>query len=449
MKHVFSRLISVMLVLAVLMGAVCSADEATEQKLEALYTLASSYIQVEDYEKAEPYLTRCLDYCSAESYPAICADVHLKLGCVYTIQKDYEKALTELDAALAVDGTLYSAYMVKAQVYTENEDYENAIAALEYYIEKSGDDTMKISLAELYKLSGDEEKGDVVIAEYQEQLDTAKAFYDDGTAKMEQGDYAAAAESFIACAEDSVYGPNAQYCAGVCLVNAADYKNALFYLESALLNGIDIDGIYYNCGLCRMMLEDFSNAVVYFTASIMYENYAADAYYNRAVCYLNLGSNADSAADFTYYIDSAVADGTSADDPDYPKALYFRAMSNMLLGQYEDAAADYTALIDTDFQTSDCMTNRALCYVQTGKYEEAIADADACIEAEANVAECTYYRAVSNANLGRIDEALADFGTCIELGYDVANMYYQRAQIYQAIGDTEHYLSDLENYVNS
>lgn len=447
MKHSLRILCAFILTLALFVTSALAVTD-NNQRLDAGYTVALSYISAGDYDKALTYLNACLNYCDENTNPAICADVHLKLGCVYTIQKDYEKAEAELDAALAIEPDLYSVYMVKAQIYTEQEMYEEAIEVLRLYIEASGDDTMNVTLAELYTLAGDDATGEEILNNYSQSLEAAKANYEAATAKMEEGLYEEAAELYLLCLEDSTYGPGACYLAGACLINCGNFVDAQLYLESALVAGVTVDGIYYNCGLCRMMQEDYANAIVYFTASINVESYVEDAAYNRAVCYLNTAQYEEAVTNFTYYIEqNAPVEGEEMDE-DYTKAVFFRAMSYMLSEHYAEAAADFTECIALDYVPTTCRVNRALCYVQTGEFEAAVEDSTACIELGEAVAECSYYRGVAYANLGKLEESVADFTVCIEMEYDLANIYYQRAQIYAALGDEAAYLSDLENSLN-
>lgn len=448
MKQWLVKVVSVLMVLCLLTGA-AFADEMSDQKLDACYTLAINSISAADYEKAMTYLDDCLKYCGANNHKDIYADIFLKKGCVLTIEKQYDEALVQLDNALAVSPDLYEANLVKSQVYTETEQYGAAIEALKLYIDASGDDTMNVSLAELYKLSGDETTGEQVLADYETALAAAKELYESGSSKMEAGDYAGAAQDFIACSDNTTYGAGARYCAGVCLINTGDYANALGYLESALINGITIDGIYYNCGLCRMMCGDFSNAIIYFTASVNVESFVEDAVYNRGVCYLNSAAYDEGAADFTEYLVQNIPAEDEELDADFTKALYFRAMCELLGGKYAEAEADFTACAQLGFEEDACKVNLTLCYVQTGEYAKAVASATECLDMGISVAECSYYRGVAYANLGYLDDAIADFTTCIDMEYDLANIYYQRAQIYKALGENEKYIADLESSVNA
>lgn len=441
------KIVSILLVLAMLMGMAAAVAEENDQKLNISYDLAIDYITDGDYENAMLYLDKCMEYCTAESNPAIYADVLLKKGCVYTMTKQYDEALAEIDKVLAVNSELAEAYLVQAQIYTEQGNYETAADVLQTYIDMTGDSVYYQTIVELKKMSGDEEGAANVQAE---KIDAPKALYEGALAKMEEGLYEEAIADFNVLVNDGVYGGGSCYCAGVCYINLGEYAKALTYLEAAVVLGVTIDGIYYNCGLCRMMAEDYVNAVTYYTASILYESFVTDATYNRAVCLLNNGNYAEAEADFTAYLDAKTQEGPAAivEDEDYDKAIYFRGLCCLMTEKYEEAVTDLETCLAKDYLADECRENLALCYLQLGRYEEALTMANECIEKELNVVECTYYRAVANANLGNLDESIADFTTCIENEYDLFNMYNQRAQVYKAKGDDAAYRADMAASLN-
>ena len=109
MKKLVAIVVTLIMVFAMVMTA--SAAEMDSRKLDTLYSLAVTYISREDYTKAMEYLNAALEICDETETAALYADIHLKKGCVYTLQQDYENAQKELDEALRVDPSLSEAYL--------------------------------------------------------------------------------------------------------------------------------------------------------------------------------------------------------------------------------------------------------------------------------------------------------------------------------------------------
>ena len=96
-----AKLAALILALAMMISTAATAEAADSQKLDTYYSLAVNYIGREDYDKAMEYLDAALGYCDESANTELCADIHLKKGCVFTMQADYPQALTELDSAAA------------------------------------------------------------------------------------------------------------------------------------------------------------------------------------------------------------------------------------------------------------------------------------------------------------------------------------------------------------
>lgn len=451
MKARFSRLISVLLALMIVM-AVGSASAITNdpQKLDTYYTLALNAIQKADYDKAMSYLDACGEYCDETSNPVLYADIHLKKGCVYTLLDEDQKALDELAEATRVQPKLSDAYLVKTQIYSEVGEYAAAIENLNTYIEQTeAGEEYELVRAQLEALQQ-------IDAEAAEQGTTeAESAYLAGVSKMQSGLYAYAVNDFRKAMDDETYGAAASYNAGVCLINESDYAGALeAFLKCKEKEGA-YDGLYYNLGVCEMAAGSFAAAVEDFTASMEKESYLGDATYNRAVCYMTTGEAEKAVADFTAYLaelEKAVeAENTAnAETEGYvakvavDAATYYRAICAMSLADYDSAIADLDACIENKISPDDSRFSRALCYLQQGKNDEAKADFDALIEKGAREYEARYYRALILRAQGDNENALADLTVCVENGFDLANSCYQRAQIYLDLGMDDAAVADLE-----
>ena len=306
------------LAVALLLTGVGFAEATVDpQKLDTYYSLAVNYIGREDYDKALEYLTAALNFCDETTDAELCSDIHLKIGCVYTMQKQYDTATAELDEAIRIKPELSEAYLVKTQVYSDTGAYDDAIESLEKYIELSGDATMYETLAQLYSQVGNAEKA---LESYQAFSDASsengvESAYRMGLYEMNLNKFEEAIAQFEACVDDDNYGPTARYNIGVCKMSLADYAGALEMFNACADLADQLDGLHYNTGVCNMSLEQYPEAIAAFTASIESESYQQDATYNRAVCHMSIEEYLEAIEDFTTYIDALNAVAAEPAEP--------------------------------------------------------------------------------------------------------------------------------------
>lgn len=451
--RIFKWMVLTAIVMAVALSSAALAESVADtQRLDTYYSLSINYINREDYDKAMEYLDAALGYCNESDNPDMYADIHLKKGCVYTMQGDSEKALKELDEAIRVKESLSEAWLVKTQVYSDTEKYAEAIESLEKYIEMSGDFNMYETLSQLYQQVGDSEKALEAYNKFAENVGASETevAYRKGVYKMGAGMYAEAIEEFKPCLKDETYGASAAYNTGVCYMNSGDYENALAAFDQCVEAGGSFDGLSYNRGVCLMTTGKFPEAIEAFTASAEGESFRTDALYNRAVCQMSSGEYEAAIADFTSYIDErAAAAKAEAGDGGEPAstvdvANYYRGVCYLSTNDFQNAVNDFTACLENGVSEADSLFNRGLSYLQAGEFESAKADFSECIKNENNVDEALFYRAYANRYLGEFDAAIADFTACIDHGYNLGQSYYQRAQVYNDMKDDEHYVADLE-----
>ena len=458
MKTGFTRKVA-MILTAVLLLTACApalATEASSQKLNTYYSLAIGYIGKEEYDKAMEHIDAALAICSEETDKEICADLHLKRGCVYTIRQAYDDAVKELDEAIRISPELAEAYLVKVQVYTETNNTAEAISNLEKYIELSGDASLNETLAQLYLL--------------QENREQAEA-------------------SYRKLAESTSEDPaEVTYNLAIYEMTAEMYEEALKNFSQLTSDPVKAPGLHYNSGVCNMMLGHFEDAEANFDASIENEGYLLDATYNRAVCRMTLMKFQEAIEDFTTYIDGMLAqaaeepaageaaaepaaeetaeepaaedaaadaeaqpEGETAETPEADGAnasidiaYYYRGICYLSIEGYENAIADFSVCIDHGTNVNESTFNRGVGYLQTGKFEEARTDLTACIEQDYMADDALYYRSYAFSYQEDYEAALQDLNLCIEHEYNLGQTYQQRAAVYQAMGNEDLYLADLE-----
>ncbi|MBR5110245.1 MAG: tetratricopeptide repeat protein [Clostridia bacterium] len=448
----YKKLMKIMAVLVMVLamaGSVYAEPVSLDaQRLDTYYTLALDRIENDDYEKALSYLANCLKYCDKAVNPDLYADIHLKIGCVYTMQKNYDYALAELEEAIATMPGLSEAWLVKTQVYSEMENYTAAADTLKIYIELTGNTAMNETLSQLYASAGDEEKALEAQNAYEAYTSEITAAYESAVSKLEAGQYADAIADFEICRNDATYGPSSIYNIAVCYMQGGDYENALSNFLLCVNGDAEYDGLYYNIGVCCMVQDEIPSAIQAFTISTEKESFQSDALYNRAVCYVTAEEFQLAIDDFTAYLDmmkAAQAKEEGAEPGDVVDvATYYRGVCYLSVNEFEKAAADFTACIEAGLAPSDSLFNRGLTYLQAGSYELAVADFTECIEKDISTDDALFYRSYAYRGQGNNEAALADLTACIEHGYNLSTAYYQRAQVYDSMGDKEHYIADLE-----
>ena len=436
MKTRFTRKMALILTAALLLMACAPAlaADGSSQKLNTYYSLAIGYIGKEDYDKAMEYIDAAMAICPEDAEPEICADLHLKKGCVYTIRQEYENAVKELDEAIRIVPDLAEAYLVKVQVYTETNNTTEAIPNLEKYIELTGDSSLNESLAQLYLTAENKEK---------------------------------AVESYRKLAESTSEDPaEVTYNLAMYEMGAEMYAEALENLKTLNADPVKAPGLYYNTGVCNMVLGNYEDAAANFSDSLAAENFKLDATYNRAVCNMTLAKFREAIDDFTAYIDGmdaaaaaqpetteGAAEETAEQPVEEPQAVstaavdiahYYRGICYISLEEYENAVGDFNICIEHGMNVNESTFNRGLSYLQSGKFEEAKTDFTTCIEQNYMADDALFYRSFTFRYLEDMEAALADLNVCVEHEYNLGQTYQQRAAVYQAMGNEDQYLADLE-----
>ena len=224
----------------------------TRDTLQDYYTLASTQIAREEFEKALENIEKCIGLYNNEGND-LYIDLLLKRGCLQVMLGDYSNALKSLDLALTEDQAAADIYLIKAQIYAERQNMTALAECLTAYLKlKPEDSSIRSLLAQAQFTGGDHE---AAAGQYAQILDTA---------------------------------PNAEieYLYGLNAVKNSDFATAEASLTSAITKDDRFDGIYYYRGVCRMSLENYPAAIEDLTVSIEKEDMLQASYYTRGVCLL-------------------------------------------------------------------------------------------------------------------------------------------------------------------
>lgn len=365
-ERIFAILLAAGLILA---GVPAFAEEtaavgtADARKLEENYEQLMSAINAEDYETAREYLNICFVYCDPHSNPGMYAHLLLKRAGIDVNEGKYEMALMNLEAALRIQPDLADAYLMRTQVCTLGADFAQAAANLEKYIELTQDSTMYETVAQLYEANGNpaaaQEAYDKYVAatgDNSKEAGLQAALY-----RIDNEQYAEAAEALQAYAEDEIYGAAALYYFGLCKMQLKDYTAAIEAYNACEKKGGTSEPLYYNRGLCWLLTEQLENAAADFALSAEKEPFTNNAVYYLAVCQMELADYAAAAGNFTKLIGDGTTESAAGDD-----VYYFRAICNGSMGNLEAALADLTVCVDHGYELATVYARRAEVYAALG-----------------------------------------------------------------------------------
>ncbi|WP_196887654.1 tetratricopeptide repeat protein [Aureivirga sp. CE67] len=221
---------------------------------EQIIELATKYKENEKYEQAIRIISEYSGYQQNEH-------MTLKLGQIYNLQSQFDKAKDYFDQAINLDADLAEAYFERGTIVI-NTNPKNAIRNLE----------KALSLQPDY---------------YEALLNLGIAYYNNSESTK-------AIEVFDKLISEKPYD-NAYYCRGNVYYSIKDYDQAKEdYLKSESLLKISPSGsisaeyIYQNLGLVEKAKENYNEAIIYFDKSIEANPKFARAYMNKGLILLIL-----------------------------------------------------------------------------------------------------------------------------------------------------------------
>lgn len=124
--------------------------EANSTNYMTVYELAQCYNRTGLYEKSIQY------YCKYIDIDPYAENVWNNLGLVYSKNEEYERAREAFDFAIAINPNFYSAYLNKAEVFVSSGDFDSAVQ-LYYSITDMDPENLKAisALADCYQEMGD------------------------------------------------------------------------------------------------------------------------------------------------------------------------------------------------------------------------------------------------------------------------------------------------------
>lgn len=256
-----------------------------EDKADVLSLLGMEHLFLEDYENAKQYFIKCLEE-EEEDYAALyniiycfeyleqydeailylntylnknpyCEVAWHQVGKLYSLKKEYKKALAAYDFAIISDDTFIGAYLEKGKVLEKLKDYSRAIE--NYSITLTLDDPTSFALLRIGKCY--EKMGN---------LELALQFYNK-------------------CVDEDPLLDKAWIAITDYFTKTKNYSKALYYIDKAL--NIDADNVHYwkRYAKINKKLNHIEEAEHGFRRAIELGNYELDTWLSRSDILLKLG----------------------------------------------------------------------------------------------------------------------------------------------------------------
>ncbi len=339
----------------------------TYEEYEAAAEIA---IANEKYGEAVTLLTNCID--QHEGDPSDLARLYLRLGSLYILTEEYEKAVTELSMAIKLNPEESQAYMLRAQMYEELGESAKAADDVRAYEKIEGEDpAILTSLGSVYENA----------AEY----DSAIECYT------------------IGIETESAFSPHLYVDRARCymLKEDRDLEAAMADLEKYMEITEEDEGgeAAAMLGMCRMQKEDYKGAAKMLRRAIK------DGYEDAAVLRNQLVMCLYAAEDYK----GAVKEGLKAIEAgDSPELEYWTGMAYFAQKQYEDAQKHFAKAESMGQAISDLSYNQGVCAMALEQFEEAEKYFTASIKKNENAAASYYNRAICRLSMNELEGARSD-----------------------------------------
>lgn len=302
---------------------------------------------------------------------------------------DNKTAISELSAAIALDGKFHKAIYQRGLTYIQEQKYHEGVK----------------DLADYLALRPDE----------------AQALYYKGYAEMQSKQNPAAIKSLTASLALDDTQEKAYYYRGYLLILQENYDNAISDMDLALANGYQSDKLWKYKAMCHYKLQEYPSAAMAYDRYL--ENNPSDtkAMLTRCLALYKMEDYEAYIPQMQRYLSQA--QGTR-------DHYYSLATAHLKLEQYREAASTYEQAISIDPTYIPALKNAMYVASKLGNKTNLLRDYDRLIDAEGPQSEYYYKRAVLLMQQEDWTRAESDLTTCITQDPDHAEAYFNRASIY-------------------
>ncbi|XP_067933193.1 uncharacterized protein [Watersipora subatra] len=346
------------------------------------------------------------------------------------------KGLQDINRALAIDRTIFQAYLTRAAYYGVRKQYSKAIlncneaiklkplsvrgylyrGALKYHIR-----AYELAMKDLTKATKIDNQCALAY------FNRAVCYHDSGQYEKALTDY-----GIVLLLGDQLM-LKVLINRGLLYLSHGDYKNALHdFLLAAKVNSND-PKIRHTLGLCMHKLRQLKEAVAIFSEALAIDKFFMEAYVSRGNAFLDYANEA----------------GVKAAQADYERALMLKptylparinlAYSLQMSGKFQQSWTQFTIAIDQDSKCQAAYEGRAIVNLQMSNLFAALQDVNASIKIKAS-AELYTNRGVISLFMKDATGAMHDFQAAIKLNtsyslayFNAANIYFKNKQFRQAL----------------
>ncbi len=341
---------------------------------------ASIAVAREDYGGAISYLQSCIDTYSGND-DAELAVLYLRLASLYVLTENYDNALSRLNKAIELDGTLSSAYFLRAEMNMVLGNERDAVADLNAYKDLGHPNPeILVSFGPLYESTGDFESAiDCYTAGITNEQTYEVGYYADrARCRLHLGDTAGARRDledyFSREGEDP--GGEAAAMLAACRMNDGDYSGATKMFHRAVADGYETPTVLYSQSvLCAYLSGDYATAIQDGEKAIKGLDEAGE---NSAELRSWVGLACLAQGDYKQATEQFKE--ASKRDSSLKDISYYLGVSTLAQEETEQAIEYFTASIEKEESVTASLYNRAVCYLQLGLAQEARTDLTAVTE---------------------------------------------------------------------
>jgi len=268
---------------------------------------------------------------------------HLNQGEDSLREGRLDRAIRELDMALAINSEIANGYFFRAVAYYYKGDIDRTLTDLNQAIK------LNPIHAEAYSNRG-------VVHFFKKDLDRAIADYNEAIRLN---------PNFVEAYSNR----------GVVYRNKGDWDRAIADYNEAIRLDPNNATAYNNRGVAYRNKDDTDHAIADYNKALTIKPDYTDALDNRGFAYYKKGDYDRAIADYTAYISIK---------PDNATTLQNRGNAYYRKGDYDRAIADFSASLRISPDNASALNSRAAAYYNKGDYDRAIADWEAVLRINPN-----------------------------------------------------------------
>lgn len=406
------RITAVMLVISILLGMITTVDfslvryQGTDQMAAAQYLMDSTaYIgqaRVQrlktlltsvdlfsinlnaaeiaigkmDYPRAASFLNKAISECEDGVQTA---ELYNRLGCVYMLEEEPEKAMEAFDSSIQMDPQTPAPYVLRAQLRYQNGDQAGATEDAVAYLTLGGKDSEMLSTAlSILELGGElemaVEAATRMLESTTESTGKAQVFAERGRLQYLRAQDDMAYEDIVrARALDRTVLTGVHYAIlGLHEYNREDYENSRKnFLQAARLSQDSNAEYYEQAIMCGYLSQDYDFINQTIKEAREKNQMTANSYLIDGIMLFS----EERYEDAVNALSDSLQTGTVVTG-----VYYYRGLSRLAIGDYEKAALDFTEAIEWEEDVFSCIFNRGVCHYALGQDEKAMADFSNVVE---------------------------------------------------------------------